>query len=212
MITGKAPRIKELEKRIERLEKILTDGTRLPMKDLFETVTLSKVIKERIAEGLEENTFILHGQESIYNKAMSLIQSSQQSILSIWCIPGDEPPIWYNEMVEERVKMGINLVRIMNLHIPYINEEAEKLIDKYMNISNFEMYHTEQVTSEALVVDGKYAILTFPTADNVRIESAIYTDNVKLVNAINTWYTDYLMTDTNRIVKHEDVEKYRESK
>ncbi|MFA5771163.1 MAG: hypothetical protein WC974_00325 [Thermoplasmata archaeon] len=197
--------------RLDRFEAVLTQKTDFTIDELFESIKTSTIIRERIAEGLEENTYTIEGGDQIFQKALSMLRDAKKSILSIWCLPSEEPPKWYSETIEEKIKEGVQITRLMNLRNPAIRANAIELMKKFYNVKNFAIYHTDQTSSETMIVDDRQAIITFPTAEQIsNINSAVYTDNQKFVNAIRAWYQQYIYTEKNRIKSVNDIMKYSE--
>lgn len=203
--------LKTTNEKLDKIEAILTQKTDFTIDELFESIKTSSIVRQRIAEGLEENTYTIEGGEQIFQKALSMLQNAKKSILSIWCLPSEEPPQWYTETVEQKIKDGVQITRLMNLRNPAIRANAMELMKKYDNVKNFAIYHTDQTSSETVIVDDREAIITFPTAEQTTdINSAVYTDNQKFVNAIRAWYQQYIYTEKNRIKSVNDIMKYSE--
>jgi sugar-specific transcriptional regulator TrmB len=201
--------LKTTNEKLDKIDAILRQKTDFTIDELFESIKTSTVIRQRIAEGLEENTYTIEGGEQIFQKALSMLRDAKKSILSIWCLPSEEPPEWYTETVEEKIKEGVQIIRLMNLRIPAIRTNAIELMKKYEHVNNFAVYHTDQTSSETMIVDDRQAIITFPTAEQISdINSAVYTDNPKFVNAIRAWYQQYIYTEKNRIKSVNDIMKY----
>jgi len=200
--------MREALKEVAMIEELATEEGKFTIDSLFESIRYSRVIKERIAQGLEEQTYTITGSDNVFSKATEMLTDAQEEVLTIWVYPKEESPRFYSNNLEHQIEEDLRVVRLMNLNHPNILAEAQNLIRKFGDHEKMQIYHTRQVSSEILIVDGKQALLTFPTAKGVEIETAIYTDNPKMVRAVRDWYDKYLLAERNHIRSAEDLERF----
>ncbi len=206
--------VKRLEAAIEaskgQQDKInaLITAKGMTLDGLFENITKSKTIQDKIEKALVEDTYTISNKDAIYSKASSMMMSAQSNIRAIWCLTAEAPPAWYGDIGEAKIRSGIGVTRLLNMKIPKIREAAKNLISKYGAEKNFRIYHTDQRNSELMIVDDKEALLTFPSErDNQEIGSAIYTNNPKFVEAMMIWYDHFLFNENNRVRTAEEIER-----
>ena len=197
----------ETSKQLEKINSII-NAKGMTLDGLFENITKSKIIQDKIEKALVEDTYTISNKDTIYSKASSMMMSAQSNIRAIWCLPHETPPPWYGDIAEAKIRSGIGVTRLLNMKIPTIRDAAKKLIEKYGNEKNFRIYHTDQRNSELMIVDDKEALLTFPSErDTQEIGSAIYTNNPKFVEAMMIWYDQFLFNENNRVRTLEDIER-----